>query len=201
MSAVWISYAMIDPENKISPLANDLEDSAAIEALNRNDAGEPLPAAMFPKMIWAAEPGLQLRALPPLFWANGFWVINGECGDVLRSCNLGSGALYPVDLLQNDRSTKVPGDFHCLNFGNVKPTFLPEKSARADQNPFNPAVWYPETNLRDGDIAVSRAALDGPDLWLSPPLKRAFFVSDRLAAALKSAGVDKPFGLRACVIS
>lgn len=197
MSGVWVSHAMIDQSARVTPLANDLEDQLAIDALNRNDSGEPLPQSMFPTSIWAVE-GRRLDNLPELFWANAFWIASARTAEVLQGSDLGAGSLYPVLLLQNDRATPVSGEYFCLNFGNVKDVFLPERSPGADQNPFNPAIWYPEVQLNDDDIAVSTTALEGPDIWISPPLKRAFFVSDKLAKALERAKVARPFRLRRC---
>jgi hypothetical protein len=195
---IWISHAMIDPAIRVTPLLNDLDDQVAIDALNRNELGEPLPRSMFPTAFWAAEASLKLGSLPDVFWANAFIVVSARCAEVLETGDLGRGSLYPVRLLQFDRSTEVTGPFFCLNFGNTKDVFLPQDSPGADQNPFNRAIWYPETKIKDGDIAVSAAALYGPDIWISPPLKKAFFVSERTASGLRGAGVARGFCLRSC---
>ena len=43
----------------------------------------------------------------------------------------------------------------------------------------------PELDVKDDDIALSEAALEGADLWLEEPrFTRAFFISDRLARDL-----------------
>jgi hypothetical protein len=52
--------------------------------------------------------------------------------------------------------------------------------------------------LGDGDLAVTRAAFEGPDIWVDPAISPAFFVSDGLAQALRAAGVHKTFGLKKC---
>jgi len=52
----------------------------------------------------------------------------------------------------------------------------------------------------DGQIAVSTAALSGPDLWIDTQFCNAFFLSDRLAQALRAAKVSRPFGLLRCRI-
>jgi hypothetical protein len=54
--------------------------------------------------------------------------------------------------------------------------------------------------LQDGNVAVSPVALEGPDLWVSPPLIRIFFLSDRLTQALRAAKMSRVFGFRACRI-
>ena len=54
--------------------------------------------------------------------------------------------------------------------------------------------------MQDKDIAVSSSALDGPDLWMDPQMRDAFFVSHALAQALRVAKVSRPFKLRKCVV-
>lgn len=50
----------------------------------------------------------------------------------------------------------------------------------------------------DNDIAVSRQALDGPDIWIDPLLWNGLFISDRLARALKIAKRASTFHLAKC---
>lgn len=185
------------------PLATDLTEKdnlRAIEALNRNDAGEPLSVDWFPTLVWPSDDAKgPIGKLPDFFPANTFWVASQACADVLRRFDLGQGALYPVKVVQKDRSTPVPGSYYCLNFGNVKQAFLPDESPRASKNEGAvTGMWFPPFAMKDGDVAVSASAEAGPDIWIDPLLKMAFFVSDPLAKALKAADVGRPFGLRKC---
>lgn len=201
--AVWVSGAMMDDRLLRLPLATDLveQDGArAIEALNRNDAGEPLPPDWFPRLICPSDDARRpLGQLPELFPANTFWIVSQRCADVLRRFDLGQGALHPVRVVQKDRTTPVAGHHWCLNFGNVKRCFLPAGSPRAIRNEGALTdMWFPPFAMKDGDIAVSASASTGPDIWIDPALKMAFFVSDPLASALKAAGAATPFGFRKC---
>lgn len=62
----------------------------------------------------------------------------------------------------------------------------------------NKSWWNLLSAPKDGAVAVSRAALAGPDIWIDPMLRLSFFVGDRLRAALKKAKVAAPFGLSRC---
>jgi hypothetical protein len=50
----------------------------------------------------------------------------------------------------------------------------------------------------DDQIAVSRAAIGGPDVWVDPTLFRSVFLSGRLGDALDQAGMRKAFLLSRC---
>jgi hypothetical protein len=118
----------------------------------------------------------------------------------LRQFNLGRGALYPVNVLKNDRATKVGGEWFCINFGNRKSAFTPEHSFRFRHDYIRNGQkgWFPRLPYRDNDFALLSTALDGPDIWIDPDVGDAFFVSDALAKALKKAKADKGFFLSKC---
>ena len=55
--------------------------------------------------------------------------------------------------------------------------------------------------LRDGDVAVSSAALAGSDLWMCPGVEGRIFMGNRVVEALKTALGDADFDefmLRRC---
>jgi hypothetical protein len=200
---VWVSSAMMDAA-LIMPVRNDIADNPEnrpIDDGSRNRSGEALSADNFPKRIWATEDFDESMILPPLFFAYTSWVVSAAAADVLRRFDLGGGGLYPVEMLRKDRTTPIGGEWFCLNFGNVKQAFRGGRdSPKARQSGPSGTRWRLPFVLRDGDLAVTRAALEGPDIWVDPAISPAFFVSDRLAQALKVAEVDQPFGLKKCRI-
>ena len=137
---------------------------------------------------------------PDIFSAGGVWAVSAACADVLRSADLGQSSLYPTKLFQHDRKTAIEGEYFCLNFGDTKEVFSRDDSPRARTPDYQDPVtyWLLPFDLKDGDIAVTSAALDGPDLWIDPKMKDAFFLSDRLVQALKAAKLTRRFGLRKC---
>jgi hypothetical protein len=51
---------------------------------------------------------------------------------------------------------------------------------------------------KDDQLAVSRAAMAGPDVWADPTLFKSVFVSERLGKALREAGLARAFRLFRC---
>jgi hypothetical protein len=168
---------------------------------SRNDAGDSLDESCFPKEIFGAPQAKESDyRLPDIFFAGSFWVVSKAAADVLRQFNLGSGGLYPVRALKSDRQTPVGGEWFCINFGNRKAALAVPASASMRERYIRNGEkgWFPKAVIKDGDIAVSRTACVGPDIWIDPQVGDAFFVSDALATALKKAKADKGFFLHKC---
>jgi hypothetical protein len=97
-----------------------------------------------------------------------------------------------------DRKTRLEGEYFCLNFGERKSALVPEQSPRAKKNPYEKIDCGVRTLPlvpRDGDMAVVRETLAGPDLWIDPLVRDAFILSDHLVQALKAAKLARRFGL------
>ena len=200
--AVWISNVLGAVDLVIlfetDIVANDV--ARAIEAVKLLKAGKPVPEDMCPKQIWGGETAEWIERIPDLFVANGYCIVSGRAADVIRRFDLGQGALYPVDAVyQKDRTTRIPGDFFCWIFGNTKEAFLGEESQGIRQfGPVPTGRWTMPYVHQDDHLAVSRAALDGPDVWMDPRLFKSVFVSGRLGDALDEAGLRKAFRLFRC---
>lgn len=196
---VWVSNAKSDPR-QLRPLMNDIGEAdlqRVVALLKHVDAGEKLGPEFFPQKIWPSESAKRSwDEMPDIFYAFGYWVLSSKCADVLRKFNLGDGALYPVQVFKKDRKTPVIGNYYCLNFGNVKRAFLPDESPTTRDFPVGRRAM--PFVLKDYDIAVSSAALSGPDIWLDPMLFEAIFFSGPLGLALKAAKVSSWFKLKKC---
>ena len=202
MDGAWVSCAMIDERLYGLLIEADIVEhdlARAGDAIWRNNIGEALTPDWFPTAAWrSADASGNLATLPDLFPAGGYWVVSAAVAETMDGFDLGQGALYPLQVFRKDRRTPMPGGYRCLNFGNVKRAFRGEQS-RAAPSGYDEGIWkLPTSRPRDGDLAVSREALVGADIWVDPALVRAFFISDRLASALKAANLDKPFSLRKC---
>lgn len=197
---IWVSR-VIDDTRSVKFFTSDLfEDDAnkASETTKQNEKGIPLPADLFPKEIFVMYKGKRYKKLPAIFNASGFWVVSSACADVLRQFDLGDGALYPTKLFQHDRTTPVEGEYFCLNFGNQKQAVVPEYSPKLKKPYPSKDLWRLPTVLDNGDVAVTKTALEGPDLWVDPQIWGGLFLSNPLVQALKSAKLTRPFGLRKC---
>jgi hypothetical protein len=199
---VWISHAMSDP-TLIQRVDTDISESnleVAVEGQKLNQAGKPVPADLCPKRIWGDGSAPAFNSMPDLFWAMTQWIVSRRAHDVLVNFDLGSGALHPVSggVWQSDRSTRVPGEYFCWTFGNTKQAFLPDESRNLEP-PSVPGLWWNlPSRLNDEDVAVSRAALPGPDVWLDKMLFKSLFLSGLLGDALDRAGLRKSFRLYRC---
>lgn len=206
---VWISDAFID-----SDLGYPFGDQDSLDGDEKtrepwemgqfmNRQGESVSAELFAKKLYAFrssefDPVVTYKDFPN-FFLTGYFVVSGAFADVLRQFDLGGGGVYPTKLFQEDRTTEIAGDFHCLNFGNKKVAFLPEHSPRATKSRLLKQMQPPAV-IEDGDIAVSRIALEGPDIWIDPTLRHSFFMSDRLWQGLVAANVHKPLNAARCTV-
>jgi hypothetical protein len=176
-------------------------DSQAISKI-RHDLrhGEPLGEDAFPKKLWnlKAKP---IRQLPQIFMGAIYWVLGAKAAKVFSEFDLGGGGLYPVEVLQNDRKTRIEGEYSCLCFGNTKSALQWDQSTGIHPiKPDRTEYWNLNPVPVDDSVVLSSAALDGPDVWIDPALWLTFFVSDGLAQALKAAKVDGPFSFTRCKV-
>lgn len=141
-----------------------------------------------------------------VFYIGSFLAVKGKVAKVLSQFDLGDGGgLIPHSIFEADEMTPLPGPFYIVNYGPQKDCFLPQETTKKrlvfTDSKTGREYWRLE-GVKDGDVAVSAAALVGADLWrvadnvISPTL----FMSDRLAHALLAiAGeVRIDFALRRC---
>lgn len=206
---VWVSKAFTDSDliypfgDKYTLDGDEKTREPWVMSQVLNTRGESIPAEQFPKELYAFrgsefDPVVTYKYFPD-FFRSGFYMVSGAFADVLRQFDLGGGGVYPTKLFQEDRTTEITGDFHCLNFGNKKETFLSEHSPRATKSRLLKQMQPPSV-IEDGDIAVSRIALEGPDIWIDPTLRNSFFMSDRLWQGLVAANVHKPLNAARCTV-
>lgn len=195
-----MSRVMTD-STSIKPFWSDIAErdlDRAIDIRRRNERGEALHADHFPTRIWNTKEGQILDSREDLFFAGSYWVVSEKAAAAMRHFDLGGGDLFPVDVLQKDRATRLAGEYFCLNFGNVKNCFLPGESISVFPDPYREAIWRLDSAVGDGDIAVSAAALAGPDIWVDPKLEGAFFLSEALAGAMEAVDAIRSFRLQMC---
>jgi hypothetical protein len=181
----WISIALGSGTN-LRPLTHSFSVSEdlmnhARACRQRNDAGDSLDQSCFPEEIFGAPDAREgAYRLPDIFFAGSFWAVSKTAADVLRQFDLGGGGLYPVKVLKKDRQTPVGGEWFCINFGNRKAAFVLSESVPMRQTYVRDGekAWRLKEALKDGDIALSQAANDGPDIWFEPLVASAFFMGD-----------------------
>jgi hypothetical protein len=197
---VWLSVAPMKSE---LTAWFTMEDRAAPELERSRNAmahrgGSHLDPILLPQRA-VERKDRKAKRMANLFMVNGFLCMTENTAAVLRQHDLGSGGLYPLDLVRSDGVTPVEGQFWALNFGAKKNALAMEESRSVD-GPYANGNCTPELWVKDDDFAVTRAALDAPDLWGDKRVETGFFVSPRLGAALHKAGLAKVFHLMRCRI-
>lgn len=205
---VWISIAL-GHSGHIRPFENSLTEldqrRDAIVWGDQNINGEPLKAECFPAEVWVTEEqekGIIVFALtystqPP----------SGSSPRPLPMC-CGSSTSAAVRFIRSRCSKRIArrrsaaSGFASIS-ANKKQALLLSESARMNDTYVRNGekAWAPRAVLNDGDIALSQAANEGPDIWIDPLVAYAFFVSDGLGKALKKAKAVKGFMLHKCRVS
>lgn len=149
-----------------------------------------------PKSMWIAsdapDEDQKLRKLPDSFVAGDFFIVSQKMAFVFQSFDLGSSALLQVEMLKKHRKERFDGNFYMFHVTEKKTAFLPGQSENYDKPRYDDDEYLGLVRLertKNDDIAVAASALDGPDVWKDPTLRRSLFFSDPLYAALSKAGV------------
>lgn len=200
---VWISKFILD-SRLVKPMSCDLKVHKDLISFWTGDvAKEPSGDWPHPPEIWVdADHSGAVSKLPDLFSVESEWIVSRHLADVLRRFDLGKGELIPVSAFNKDRQTRLPGEFFSWTFNNVKRSFLPDQSNNLRR--FLPGVATTRAMLADGDLACSRDAQGGADIWIDPGLYGSIFLSGRMVEALGEASLSKkfegPIGLKRCRI-
>lgn len=201
---VWVSDLM---GNEASILAKTRAifgpEGRAPDGPDTREPGQPLPPGYAPVRLWdnddttedqhSGYPVNIAEHVPELFRGCGFWIVSERVAEILQRFDLGEGAAFPVSegLYLRDESTRIPGNYYSWVAGSKKAAYDPENSVNVRKEDI-PGLWdlmpyFPA----DGDVAVSGAALDGPDVWLDDGLFKSLFLSGPLGDALEAAGLKE----------
>ena len=174
----------------------------------RNGDGEILSADLFPKEAYYNYKDFRSRDLKNGMYGNTGPIVSKPVMEVMRRFDLGQCQFFPITMYKNDRTTKV-AEYYGINYGNRKDVLLPEHSKNISlDSGFMELRTFIEGHAHDtynirwanrDDLAVSAAALDGPDIWVDGAVNgylRAPFISDPLAQALRAEGLTRTFPLK-----
>lgn len=177
------------------------EDADRIRMIQAYESGIPLAEPLIPRIFRGDFPHTRFpQGLPDFFSANGYFLVSEKCAAVFREFDLGAGGLVPVEIYEGNCTTRVPGQFYLLNFGCRKSALLPELMDSNFINQLAPMLWFRATAPEDDIYALTSTALVGPDLWHDPKIPKMFFMSGRLAEALRAAKVTRTIGMYTCRI-
>jgi hypothetical protein len=137
------------------------------------------------------------RRARDVFFAGAFLAVKGRVAEVLSKFDFGAGGgLVPYAIYEADEKTPLPGPFYIVNFGPMKDCFLPDASTNIRKPVVHHQTGQTHWHLnyvKDGEVAVSPAALAGSDLWMCPGVEGRIFMSDRVVEALKTALTETDF--------
>jgi hypothetical protein len=166
----WVSDAMMDTTLSVgfkSKLA-DTDLQRSVELVDKVLRAQALPTDIFPsEFYYAAREEVRPESLPD-FLVSSLFLVSDRLRDVLKTVNLGSTFFRPVELYQNDKTTRIDAAYSIIAFGETKSTLLPEQSARIERMP-GPRPLFPyglQFVPEDDDLTLSADALLGPDLWI-----------------------------------
>ncbi len=125
---------------------------------------------------------------PPHFFKNDYAIISDDVRAILEQFNLGQTAFKTVTLVNPFKKTRHP-NYNILNVCEVKDAVDVESSRGLRKR--GHLASYNFTPTENDAIAVRHIALEGADLWMDLTINGAFFVSDRLHAALQNARLFK----------
>ena len=167
------------------------------EAISNHSDGRTVLAEELPEAS-AVYSASDFKRVKDVFFIGAFLAVKGRVADVLAKFDFGAGGgLVPHTIYEADEKTPLKGPFYIVNFGPMKDCFLPDQSTALIQSVANTSSgnvrWFVDST-KDGDVAVSTAALGGSDLWMCPGVGGRIFMSDRLVEALRSTLDRKLFG-------
>ena len=90
---VWVSNVMNDASVIVMATTDIVEEDLerAKSGLKALKGGQPVESSALPKSVYL--PSERRGSLPPVFEANGYYIVNGTVADILSRYDLGEGGL------------------------------------------------------------------------------------------------------------
>jgi hypothetical protein len=137
--------------------------------------------------------------LPEFFRPGTLPCMSRQYCEVFSRHKLGLSQFFPVTVFQNDRQTRLPGEFSGMYFGEVKSAVAYDKSSGLKiYNSMVGPLFAIRIVPEQGQFAVRSSALDELDMWIDPQCYDVFFVSGRLKQALDEIGLTPAFNFKSC---
>ncbi len=168
--------------------------------------GEPVKESAFPRRLEhsvkfkkSAQETNSGRRLP-YFSNHDFFCVAHEAIDVFERHDLGDAQFRDVEFFEFKGEKRVEERLRILVPCNPKQGLIAAESPKVVKAfagiPELAGKGVASSRLKDGDVAVAKSVLDGPDIWIDPAFRLTFFMSDRLAQALYDADLAQDFQLR-----
>jgi hypothetical protein len=176
----------------------------AQEAYTKCGQGYTIRPDQFPEGVAVWNEQAFAKRVKDIWWAGPFLTVNQKIADVISAFDLGSGGLVPVPLFKADLETPWPEKHYYINYGGPKNALVPEASEKVDFEYEIPTTGKKKYEIApymtDYDVALSRAALTGADIWIEESLDSKLFLSGALVDALVAADINVDLRLKKCRI-
>ncbi len=173
-------------------------------ALKRYTQGFALQRADFPEAT-AVFDERRFAKVKDIFYSGPFLTVEGRLAEALARFDLGEGGLIPFTIYKADLITPLDREVFLLNFGARKNSILPAQCEDARkfvvEKKTGRQLWHINKLNPNGEVVLSPAALDGPDLWFEEAVYNRIFIKDALAQALIEIGMGDVFKLTPCRIA
>lgn len=208
-NVVWVSSARNTGQysKRLSYDLLETDETAALEILKQYERGMGVAEQDLPKRLY------DTKGRPDDAPAEGhlghliisdYIVLSDHVANVLTEMDFGDGGLHPLEgIFAGDRKTKLPGDYSILDIGARKPVFSPEESRsdRIRQVADGIPLWnIYALDTGDDEIAVTKEALVGADIWIDPTAPQQYFFSRRFHDALVRNGYQTLFSPKRCLV-
>ncbi|WP_170325982.1 hypothetical protein [Ruegeria arenilitoris] len=144
---------------------------------------------------------------PPFISGGGYPLVSETAKAVLERFELGETVFHPLTIMDSEETRlTTPEPYYLLNVGNKRSmgnyeALGPEGGpASAPLNCRGGGIRYLPRSGKEDRLIIVPEALNGPDIWLDPKVPSLLLLSDRLVTGLKSAGMDKGWGLVRCAV-
>ncbi len=197
MSHVWVlSKGMLTMPRLLvdfDAIAYEDRDNTEYESMyEMARKGELVPEQFIPQSAVSLYTDSKVNLNPEVFLISDRIAVSQKLYDAIKGFDFGGGGLHPCVPYRRGKPDKPLADaFYTLTFAGNKSAFLPEQSEPLKLDYFAESDIYSLMDVADYDIVVSRAALEGPDVWIGPKVISKIFMSGPLGDAIKAA---KPRG-------
>ena len=188
---VWAIVSTMDP-NVRKPVFFDTfngnrpklreELREAIAAMEGMNAGQPFDEAILPREGWfVARPP---KRIPPMFVANGFFVVGGIVREILQREAGDSVTFHPFDLHSKEGGEKI-GTFFVVVFRKALIGLDPEREIPGIERWRGSKNRSIRADANDDDISLTCPSVAENLVWLDPTIRHAIFFGENVYGALK----------------
>ena len=203
----WVGSTVPEDNVTVDVTHPDVDIRLAIELGTKpQKRGDPVADEVFPRRFVHNQKYRKTRQVTnsgrrlPYFFYRDFFCIAHEAIDVFEKHNLGNAQFREAEFYEFEDDVRVNERMKVLVPCNPKRGFLIEESPKPARQfagiPSLEGVAQADSDFEDGDVAVSRSVLDGPDVWIDPNFWRTFFLSNKLAQELIEKDLAHDFCLR-----